>query len=144
VEGGEALTLTGSGFSGGGGAEITIDGAACLSPTIVSDTEMTCTTGPRIGDGNCAADRSALDIFITDKGKAVAPVSLRYVSLWSRSSTWGDIFPPVDGESISVPACRHLLMDIDESPKLYAILVDGGSLIIPPDSDPAHERKLHA
>ena len=144
MEGGETLTLTGSGFSGGGTPEITIDGATCLSPTIVSDTEMTCTTGPRIGDGNCAMDRSALDIFITDKGKAVALVTLKYVSLWSKSSTWGDLFPPVDGESISVPACRHLLMDIDESPLIYAILVDGGSLIIPPDADAAHERNLHA
>ena len=89
-------------------------------------------------------DRSALDVFFTDKGKAVAHVTLRYVSLWSKSSTWGDLFPPVDGESISVPACRHLLMDIDASPKIYAIIVDGGSFIIPPDTNPDHRRALHA
>lgn len=29
VEGGETITLTGSGFSGGGTAEVTIDGVAC-------------------------------------------------------------------------------------------------------------------
>ena len=89
-------------------------------------------------------DRSALDVFITDKGKAVAEVTLKYVSLWSKSSTWGQLFPPVDGESVSVPKCRHLLVDIDKTPKLYAIIVDGGSLIVAPDANLAHEREIHA
>jgi hypothetical protein len=35
-------------------------------------------------------------------------------------------------------------VDIPETPKLYAVIVDGGSLIFPPDSNPEHVRKFHA
>ena len=143
VEGNETLILTGQNL-GEAGSEITIDGVPCTDVIVNSATELQCTTGARIGDGNCAMDRSALDVYITDKGNAVAQVTLKYVSLWSKASTWGDQFAPIDGESVSVPACRHLLVDIDESPLLYLVIVDGGSLIFPPDSDPEHVRTFDA
>ena len=88
VEGGETLTITGRNLQGASN-EITINGVPCTAVTVVSDTELNCKTGELIGDGNCAMDRSALDVFITDKGKAVAEVTLKYVSLWSKSKTWG-------------------------------------------------------
>jgi hypothetical protein len=143
VEGGETITIKGKNLQGSG-TEVVIDGVKCTNVQVNSDTELTCVTGARIGDGNCAMDRSSLDIFVTDKGKAVPKVTLKYVSLWSKSSTWGDLMAPIDGESVSVPKCRHLLVDIPETPKLYAVIVDGGSLIFPPDSNPEHVRKFHA
>lgn len=43
-----------------------------------------------------------------------------------------------------MPAGLSLLVDIDESPKLNLVLVDGGSLIFPSDPDPNHQRTFHA
>lgn len=37
----------------------------------------------------------------------------RYVSVWSNPETWGGDAPPLEGESISIPAGQHLLVDID-------------------------------
>jgi len=61
----------------------------------------------------------------------------RYVSLWSDSETWGGDIPPMEGESVAIPEGQHLLFDIDESPLLNAIIVEG-SLIFAPDADPNH------
>lgn len=49
----------------------------------------------------------------------------------------------MDDDTIHIPAGLNLLMDIDSSPMLKAIIVEG-SLIIPPDSDPSHIRTLDA
>ena len=69
----------------------------------------------------------------------------RYVSLWSQSSTWGGLFAPVDGESVAVPEGLNLLVDIDVSPVLNAIIIDGGSLIFPSnDDDLTHHREFDA
>ena len=68
-----------------------------------------------------------------------------YVSLWSDISTWGNTFTPVEGESIHIPKGMNLLVDIDVSPKLNLVIVEGGQLIFAPDDDnPNHERKLDA
>lgn len=45
--------------------------------------------------------------------------------MWSDQTTWGGEFAPVDGESVYLPAGLNLLFDIDKSPKLNAILVEG-------------------
>ena len=76
---------------------------------------------------------------------ATQGIVYRYCSPWSESWAWGNLFPPIDGESVSVPKGVHLLVDIDETPLLKAIIVDGGSLIFPPnETDPSHHRKIHA
>jgi len=67
----------------------------------------------------------------------------RYVSLWSDSETWGGDIPPMEGESVAIPEGQHLLFDIDESPLLNAIIVEG-SLIFAPDADPNHRRTFDA
>ena len=64
--------------------------------------------------------------------------------MWSQDSTWGGLFAPVDGESVVVPKGLNLLVDIDESPELNLVLVDGGSIIFPRDVDPNHERTFDA
>ena len=66
------------------------------------------------------------------------------MSLWSESSTWGGQFAPVDGESVVVPKGLNLLVDIDHSPMLNMVLVDGGSIVFPSDYDPQHERTFDA
>ena len=66
------------------------------------------------------------------------------MSLWSKISTWGGQFAPVDGESVVVPQGLHLLVDIDASPKLNLVLIDGGSIIFPSDVDPNHQRTFDA
>ena len=49
----------------------------------------------------------------------------------------------MDGESIYIPAGLNLLVDIDSSPLLNAIIVEG-SLIFASNSDPNHERFFDA
>ena len=69
----------------------------------------------------------------------------RYCSLWSEASTWGDILPPVDGESVAVPNGLCLLVDIQNTPKLRLVVVDGGALIFPSnDADPSYEATFDA
>ena len=43
----------------------------------------------------------------------------------------------MEGESIYIPAGLNLLVDIDSSPVLKAVVVEG-SLIFAPSSDPNH------
>lgn len=63
----------------------------------------------------------------------------RYVSRWSDSQTWGYDLSPQEGEAVNIPKGLHLLFDIDSSPVLSFINVEG-SLIFAPDSDPNHQR----
>lgn len=66
------------------------------------------------------------------------------MSLWSDTETWGGDVPPLEGESISIPAGQHLLVDIDATPELKAVIVEG-SLIFPPnDQDASHLRTFDA
>ena len=69
----------------------------------------------------------------------------RYVSPWSSASTWGYQFAPVTGESLYVPRGLNLLVDVDVSPELNLVIVEGGSIIFPCDyTDPTHLRKFDA
>lgn len=68
----------------------------------------------------------------------------RYVSLWSDDDTWGGEFAPTEGESVWIPAGLHLLVDIDSTPVLYEILVEGSLIFPPDDSDSTHLRTFDA
>mmetsp|Transcript_29161 Transcript_29161/g.43950 ORF Transcript_29161/g.43950 Transcript_29161/m.43950 type:complete len:124 (-) Transcript_29161:617-988(-) len=46
-------------------------------------------------------------------------------------------------ESVYIPTGLNLLVDIDETPELNAIIVEG-SLIFAPDTDPNHQRTFDA
>lgn len=59
------------------------------------------------------------------------------------TDTWGGDFLPIEGESVSIPPGLNLLVDVDSTPVLTAIIVEG-SLIFPPDSDPNHLRTFDA
>lgn len=67
----------------------------------------------------------------------------KYVTYWSDEDTWGGEFAPVDGETVYVPKGLHLLVDVDFTPVLNLVLVEG-SLIFAPDADPNHHRRFDA
>ena len=65
------------------------------------------------------------------------------MSFWSADSTWGGEFAPMEGESVWIPEGLNLLVDIDSTPVLNAIVVEG-SLIFAPEADETHERYFDA
>lgn len=65
------------------------------------------------------------------------------MNYWSNTETWGDDFIPVDGETIVIPKGLNLLVDIDKSPLINAIDVEG-SLVFPPGDYPEHQRTFDA
>lgn len=106
----------------------------------VTATTITCTTANK----PYVADTPSLTINQPGFGNvATAGLVYRYVSLYSNPITWGGDAPPGEGESISIPKGQHLLIDIDTSPKLNAIIVEG-SLIFAPNADPLHQRNFDA
>jgi len=64
--------------------------------------------------------------------------------MWSHTETWGGDIPPTEGESIHIPAGQHLYVDIDESPKLKALIVEGSLIFAPHETDPTHLRTFDA
>lgn len=143
VEGNEPITFTGEGFPVGNLADysIKLDDREC-TVTDVTATQVTCTTAPRIG---AWTEDPKLEFSIAGVGNVAAQgLMFRYCSAWSQESTWGYLFLPVDGESVAVPKGLCLLVDIDNSPKLKLVQVDGGTIIFPPDSDPNHHRTFDA
>lgn len=97
---------------------IKMDDREC-TVTSVTATEVECTTAPRIGEW---LEDPKLEFTIAGYGNiATQGLIFRYCSAWSQESTWGYLFAPVDGESVSVPKGRCLLVDIDASPKLKLV-----------------------
>ena len=111
----------------------------------VTNEQLTCTTGPRPSAESYVEDPK-LEIMVAGAGQvALQGNTYRYCSLWSDDSTWGQLLPPIDGESVSVPSGLCLLVDIQHSPKLRLVSVDGGALIFPSnDDDPSFEATFDA
>lgn len=140
VEGGDTVTFTGTGFSTTiSDYKITLDGIAC-PVSAATTTSVTCQTGPRPG-----LVASSTEIYINGKGLVATQGKLfRYVSMWSADSTWGGEFAPMDGESVSIPKGLNLLVDVDSTPKLNAVVVEGSLIFAPHPSDANHERFFDA
>lgn len=139
VKGGTEVTFTGTGFSSTiTDYEIIIDGINCPVSKATA-TSATCTTGKRPG-----LIPTSLVFNIKGKGRVATQGNVfTYVNLWSDQTTWGGEFAPVDGEMVYLPAGLNLLVDVDKSPLLRAVLVEG-QLIFAPDADPNHERFFDA
>lgn len=139
VLGGDSVTFTGTGFSDQTDLyTIIIDGIEC-EVTAASESSVTCTTGDRPG-----LVESSLEIYIDGMGDvATQGMLFRYVMLWSQDVTWGGEFAPMYMESVYVPAGLNLLVDVDSTPELNAIIVEG-SLVFAPDDDANHERFFDA
>ena len=139
VTGGTEVTFTGTSFSSDTSKyTIVIDGIEC-PVSAATTTSVTCTTGKRPG-----LVETSLSIYIDGQGSVSnRDIVYRYVSVWSSDTTWGGEFAPMEMESIYVPKGLNLLVDVDKTPLLNAIIVEG-ALIFVPDEDPTHERFFDA
>jgi hypothetical protein len=133
VTGGTQVTFTGAGFSSVTSEnEIVIDGIPCVVDS-ASATSVVCTTGKRPG-----LRTSRLSIKVANKGNvALQHKIFRYCSFWSDPTTWGGEFAPMEMESVYVPHGLNLVVDVDRTDMLNAIIVEG-SIIFPPNNDPNH------
>ncbi|TNV88211.1 hypothetical protein FGO68_gene8985 [Halteria grandinella] len=140
VVGGEEVTFTGSNFPPEAGIyTILIDGRNCAVQSVTA-TEIRCTTSKRSG----LYPNPTLSIYAEGFGYvATQGLLFRYVNYWSQDVTWGGEFAPTTGDMVYVPKGLHLLVDVDSTPVLSAVVVEG-SLIFPPDSDPEHLRSFDA
>ena len=139
VVGGTEVTFTGTGFSSDTSKySIIIDGINCPVSAATS-TSVTCTTGSRPG-----LVETSLQIYIDGQGLVSnRDLVYKYVSVWSSDTTWGGEFAPMEMESIWIPKGLNLLVDVDSTPQLNAVIVEG-SLIFAPDSDATHHRFFDA
>lgn len=140
VTGGDTVTFSGTNLLATASAySILIDGRTCLVSEATT-TYVKCVTSNRPG----LYPNPTLEINIAGYGNvATQGLLFRYASFWSDETTWGGEFAPMEGESVNIPSGLHLVVDIDSTPILAAVLVEG-SLIFPPSSDPNHVRKFDA
>jgi hypothetical protein len=140
VLGGYSVTFTGTSFSSDTSLyTITIDGIDC-PVSDASATHVTCTTGDRPG-----LVESSLEIYIDGVGDvATQGMLFRYVMLWSEDVTWGGEFAPMYMETVYVPAGLNLLVDVDSTPILNAVVVEGGLIFAPDENNADHERYFDA
>jgi hypothetical protein len=117
-----------------------IDDIECVA-SAATVSSITCTTGDKPG----LSTDPTLYIYIDGLGlMANNDKTFRYVYLWSDTNTWGGEFLPMEGDSISIPYGLNLLVDIDESPVLNAIIVEGSLIFAPDDLDSSHQRTFDA
>ena len=64
--------------------------------------------------------------------------------MWSSDNTWGGDYAPIDGDSVYVPTGLNLLVDIDSSPILNAIFVEGSLIFAPNETNSQHHRTFDA
>lgn len=138
VYGGTTVTFSGDNFSDSvADISVYIDDIECVVST-ASLTEITCVTGDKPG---LSTDPS-LKIYVAGKGLvATADHTFYYVYLWSDENTWGGEFVPQEGDSVHIPTGMNVLFDMDSTPVLNVIIVEG-ALIFAPDADPDHERSF--
>ena len=115
VQGGDTITLTGTGFSStASDITVTFDGRNCAVQS-ASATQITCITSNRPG----LYPTPTTVISIAGKGNVATNGRVfRYANYWSQIDTWGGEFPPIEGESVYIPAGMNLLVDVDSTPVL--------------------------
>lgn len=117
-----------------------IDGLQCVLQSGWTDTQLTCLTAEKIQP----YQETGITIFIDGYGyAALKGNTFTYGHMWSDTDTWGNDMIPQLGEAVHVPRDAVIIMDVDTTPALSLITVEG-SLIIPPDADPNHQRELNA
>ena len=105
--------------------------------TSQSSTAISCTTL----DKPYVADTPSLIIKIDGMGNVATKGKVfRYISRWSEPQTWGYDLSPQEGEAVNIPLGLHLLVDVDSTPVLSFINVEG-SLIFPPDTTDASKQR---
>ena len=134
--GGDTISFSGSNFASDISLyTILIDNRTCAVQT-ANSTMVTCITSKRPG----LYPEPSLYINIAGIGQvATQGLIFRYANYWSNTITWGGEFAPIEGDLVYIPAGLHLLVDVDSTPVLSAVLVEG-SLIFPPGPTVDHLR----
>jgi hypothetical protein len=146
VVGGTDITFTGKWLATDiSKYNIVIDGIVCPVSAVTSTT-IKCKTGKRPG-----LVATSLVMFISGEGNiSTRGLTYQYVNVWSAETTWGNDFAPMDGDSVYIPKGLNLLVDVDRTPVLKSVLVEGSLLFMPKESTPAkatdkdHERYFDA
>eukprot|EP00775_Hariotina_reticulata_P007195 gene7195-7409_t len=136
-----AAPLSGSAAAGATpgsiGISVTIAGAACTNVVRLDPTSIRCETGKAPGAlGSRPLGPQAVTVTVQGKGAAISnsssgsPVTYEYVDLWSRRTTWGGDAPPVENDSVVIPAGTTVMLDVSP-PRLYMLLIEGTLLIDP-------------
>mmetsp|Transcript_4311 Transcript_4311/g.10607 ORF Transcript_4311/g.10607 Transcript_4311/m.10607 type:complete len:3581 (-) Transcript_4311:97-10839(-) len=114
-QGGEQITISGSNLLG---ATVKVDGVSCAIDSATA-TQVKCTTGfRRIGS-------TGGFVVTTAAGLAQLNAVFAYRDLWSSPTTWGGLPPPREGESVSIPAGMHIILDVPRVPLLKAVVIQG-------------------
>ena len=83
---------------------------------------MTCTTGPKVNESE-----SKIEFFVTGQGLASFGASeFNYFHKWSEIATWGQEAIPQAGESVYIPKNMNVVFDLEESPILNMVVIEGG------------------
>lgn len=140
VTGGEEITFTGHNFATDVSLySIKIDNRTC-TVTSASPTSIKCTTSKRPG----LYPDPTLEINIEGVGHvATQGLVFRYTNYWSNPITWGGEFAPIDGDMVYIPKGLNLLVDVDHTAILSAVLIEG-ALIFPPGPTEDHLRTFDA
>jgi hypothetical protein len=127
--GGTTVTLTGTGFgtkadltSPTSASDITVllNGIDCEVMSL-SATEIKCVTGSR---GTLLVTESMF-VTVADKGFAsTGSLTFKYIDLWSSPWTWGGLDPPIEGDSVVIPAGQNIRLDVSP-PQLFLVLIEG-------------------
>lgn len=138
--GNETVTFEGENFSSVlSDYSILLDNRLC-TVTSANSTHVQCITGKRPG----LYPTPTLQLKIAGYGNvATQGLIFRYVNYWSEPLTWGGEFPPIEGDLVSIPKGLNLLVDVDSTPILSAVVVEG-SLIFPSHPNPNHLRTFDA
>ena len=128
VLGGTEVTFTGTTFSVvKEEISVIIDGIPCVVSSSTT-TQIKCITGKRPG-----LVATSLDISFKTHGRASLQQKVyTYVNAWSDDTTWGGEFAPLEMETIYIPPGLNLLVDVDKTELLNAVIVEG-SLIFAPE-----------
>lgn len=143
VKGGDTVTFSGTNFPADSSKyTILIDSQPCsIIPGSATSTQVKCITAKRPG----LYPTTTLDISVAGLGRmATQGLVFRYASYWSDDTTWGGEFAPLTGDMVYVPPGLHLLVDVDSTPVLSAVLVEGSLIFAPHPSNPEHTRTFDA
>ena len=142
-KGGETITITGTSFSTvTSEISVLIDDVSC-AVSAATATSITCVTGERTV---IPSEHSTIVSFsgATQNGYASKQDNeYIYANYWTDIDTWSGEFMPADGDSVAIPAGQTLIVDIDRSPKLKAVIVQGAMIFVP-DADETHQRTFDA
>jgi hypothetical protein len=117
IAGGTAVVLRGEGFVAAG-LEVRFGGALAGSVTLVSATEIHCTTPPRSGAGE-------VDVrIVCAAGKAVVALGFLYLPGLPNELPGLALDPRIPGDLARIVALQRMLVDFAEDVREFAVLLD--------------------